>query len=122
MSVSVRELPIEEWDRLKGYPIAAAELPDPARCIVLVAEDENGDIVGHWALVMAPFMEGLWIAEDFRHTTAAAKLLVKMKSVLKDAEINQAFTLVQSNEVKAVAEHAGFQAIEGTLMMIEDKH
>ena len=125
MSVTVRELPVEEWEKLKDYPIATNELPDPDRCAVLVAEDE-GKIVGTWGVVLAPFLEGLWLDADYRQTTfTAAKLLIGMRKMLEDKGITQAFTLVQTPYVLGLAQKAGFEVLDGDLCMIntikEDK-
>ena len=125
MSVTVRELPVEEWSRLEGYPIATNELPDPDRCAVLVAEDD-GKIIGTWGVVLAPFLEALWVDADYRQKTfTAAKMLIGMRNMLEERGIHQAFTLVQSPYVLELAQKAGFQVLDGDLCMIntikEDK-
>lgn len=118
MSVSVRELPVEEWGKLEGYPIATNGLPDPDRCAVLVAE-EDGKIVGTWGVVFAPFLEGLWVDADYRQRTfTAAKMLIGMKHMLEDKKIPQALTLVQTPYVLELAQKAGFQVLDGDLCMI----
>lgn len=121
MSVTVRELPVEEWEKLKGRKIATHELPDPARCAVLVAEDE-GKIVGTWGVVLTPFLEGLDLDSEYqKYTFTAAKMLIGMRQMLEEKGIAQAFTLVQTPYVLGLAQKAGFEVLDGNLCMINLK-
>jgi N-acetylglutamate synthase-like GNAT family acetyltransferase len=115
--MTVRQLPPEEWHKLAELPIASGGIPDPMRCEIVVAE-EDGKIVGTWGLVMTPFLEGLWVEEEYRKSSAAPKLLVEMKKLLVERGVIQAFTLVQSTDVLILAHKAGFDRIPGDLMMI----
>lgn len=115
----VRRLPFEEWDRLEGLPIAQAPLPDPDASIILVAETPEGEIVGTWEAVAPIVLEGLWIHENYRNGITAGKLLREMKSQLNALGIPQAFTLVQSPEVKDLAVKAGFTVLPGELCMLQ---
>ena len=50
-NVRVRQLPVEEWERLRGLPIAARTMPDPERSFILVAEDEGEIVKRFYALL-----------------------------------------------------------------------
>jgi hypothetical protein len=113
-NVRVRQLPVEEWERLRGLPIAARTMPDPERSFILVAEDE-GEIVGTWGVVFAPVLEGFWVAPAYRKKSAAAKMWFLMKQTLTNWVIPQALTLVQTEDVADLAEHAGFEPLDGIL-------
>lgn len=116
--MTVRQLPVEEWERLEGLPIATHGLPDPNFTIVFVVEDE-GLIVGTWSALTPVVLEGLWLRESYRKTTAAGRLLVEMKQFLIDGGITAAYTLVQTPEVLALAEKAGFERLDGDFCMLK---
>lgn len=119
MSTHIRQLPFEEWDKLDGLPIATNGLPNPETSMILAAEDENGIVVGVWAAMTPIVLEGLWIREDHRNSTVAGRLLQRMKLFLNSIQVDRAFTLVQSADVKSLAEKAGFAVIPGDLMMLD---
>lgn len=116
---TVRILSAEEWHKLAELPIGATGIPDPERCHILVAETPDGEIVGTWALVTVPFLEGLWVKEEYReHSSIAGRLLSTMKSLLHSLGIFQSFTLVQDVPVLILAHKAGFERLPGDLMML----
>lgn len=119
MSIQIRQLPFEEWDKLEGLPIATNGLPNPDTSAIIAAQDEDGNVIGVWAAMTPIVLEGLWIREDHRHSTVAGRLLINMKQFLRSINVDRAFTLVQAPEIKALAEKAGFNAIPGDLMMLE---
>jgi N-acetylglutamate synthase-like GNAT family acetyltransferase len=115
----IRQLPFEEWDKLEGYPIAQNGLPDPDVSIMLVAETPEGEIVGTWSALAPIILEGLWVKPEFQKTSVLPKMFTTMKSLLKAAHIDRAYTLVQTPEVKALAEHGGFEVIPGDLCVLD---
>lgn len=119
MAYKIRQLLPEEFYRLEGLPIAANGIPDPTICNILIAELENGDIVGVWSTVSTTALEGLWVREDYRHKTlTAAKLLQSMKMMLGRLGIIQCFTIIQDEYVARLAEKAGFIKVPGDLYML----
>lgn len=119
MAVKVRELPVEEWDKLRDLPFGTNGLPNPAGAAVLVAEDGD-EIVGVWCAGTFVVLEGLWVKEEYRKTTfTAAKLLVGMKALLRALGIPQVVTLVQTEYVKKLAEKAGFNKVDGEVMELK---
>lgn len=119
MSCTVRLLPFEEWDRLDTFPIMANGYPDPNTTAIMVAEDEAGEIVGTWCAITPIILEGLWVREDHRKGLTAGRLLYGMKAFLKDLNMISAYTLVQTPEVLALAEKAGFERIPGDFLKLE---
>ena len=115
--MQVRVLPPEEWYRLEGLPIATHGLPDPTYTTIIVVE-AGGKIVGTWSALMPVVLEGLWLDEAHRHTTAAGRLLIEMKRYLYEEGITIAYTLVQTPEVLALAEKAGFTKLDGDFCML----
>jgi len=80
MSVTVRELPREEWAKLEtaGQPEMAGawqNLRDqPVRA--MVAEDD-GRIVAHWSLIQVPHTNALWVHPDYRGTGGICHALLE---------------------------------------------
>src|SRR5216684_2037351 len=88
----VRQLPVAEWERLRPLPFAANGLPDPNTALILVGETAAGEIVGIWALLLQPMLDGLWIHPDHRGTTIASRLAKAMNTLLTEYEVPHAFT------------------------------
>ncbi len=116
---TTRRLPLEEWHKLDGLPLTTMGRPDPDRCIVIVAENEDERIVGTWVLVFAPFLEGLWVDPNYRNTSFTAWRLVQaMKDFLYSWKIPHTYTVVQSDYVKDLAERVGFEALDAQLLRL----
>ncbi len=119
-ALHARELPPEEWEKLRGLPFATHGLPDPALAAICVLETETGEIVGVWAAQTAVHLEGLWIAPEYRtHPVAGTKLLHGMKTLLKTHHIPVSFTLTSEEAVLVMALRAGFTRWHGDLLMLQ---
>ena len=114
-----RQLPPEEWERLRDLPFAANGLPDPETTLILVDEIPAGEIVGIWALFLQPFLDGLWVHPEHRHTVIAGQLLREMKALLQAHGITTAFTVVSDPAVMTLAYKAGFARAPGDLWLLQ---
>jgi N-acetylglutamate synthase-like GNAT family acetyltransferase len=85
----------------------------------MVAENPEGEIVGTWEAIAPVVLEGLWVREDYRKTMVLGKIFISMKSLLRSMNISRAFTLVQTPDVKALAEKGGFEMIPGEFCMLD---
>lgn len=112
-----RVLPPAEWDRLRDLPpfVALGGLPDPSATVIVV-EDAIGRIVASWVEVLFTHLEGVWTAPEYQHTRVPALLLRAMIDHLRAEGVAVAFTLAPDDDIRRVAEHAGFEAIPATLM------
>jgi hypothetical protein len=76
--VTARVLPPSEYDRLP--PEAGLErglaLVDPALQRVIVVED-GGAIIGTWAVLLVPHLEGVWIHPDYRKRPGVVRRLLQ---------------------------------------------
>lgn len=109
MKLATRILPTNEWPRLAGSDVGEA-LPyhRPEDVQIVVVEDE-GTIVGTWAVLRVVQLEGVWIEPSYRKHGAVAKRL--MDRALAEARALApafAFTGSQTPEVAALLEkHLG---------------
>lgn len=119
--VTVRQLPPDEWERLRALPFATNGLPpNPELTAILVAENAEGAIVGVWAAMTAVHLDGLWVAPEYRRTSRVAmKLLRGMKDMLLRLGVVQSFTIASSTEVLVLALKAGFQRMHGDLCFLD---
>ena len=109
-----RILPPDEWPRLMGTE-AQALWPhlDAGRSTILVVEDE-GEIIGTWALMNVLHAECLWIAPAHRGKSSVARRL--WTALVKTAKERSAPTVATSaltDDVKALLAHVGAVKLDG---------
>lgn len=121
--VKARVLPPEEWERLRAYgPFAQAGgvLPDPAHAIVVVVEDETGEIQGCWQARDIIILEALHLSEDWRNSPMASRrLFFGMMEEFAAREVTQAITLVQAPYIETLARKAGFTPLPGSVFLLD---
>lgn len=109
-----RLLPSDEWKRLDGSEIAKA-LPyhNPEDVQIVVVEDA-GEIVGTWAILKVPQLEGVWIDPRYRKRGSVAKrLLDRTLAVARTHAPFFAFTGSQTEDVSRLLEkHLGAKKLE----------
>lgn len=115
-----RELPPKEWSRLKGTPLArVAGVLRPDCCRVLVVEDEDGRIVGQWALILALHGEGVWIDPAHQKRGAVArKLWLLAKRLMQPMAATHVFTAAETPEVAQLIERHHGVRLPGTHYML----
>jgi hypothetical protein len=117
---TVRELPADEWEKLRGRPIAANGLPDPSLAAILVVEDSTGRIVATWSAQTAVHLEGLDKDAEVQGHVAVSRLLFEgMKGMLRHKGIPISFTYTEDLLVAAMAIRAGFRRIPGDLLLLD---
>ena len=110
----IDRLPPSEWWRLAETDLAEA-VPhlDPASTHVVAVEDD-GVIVGCWALVRIPHAEGVWVAPSHRgRGRVAAKLLSAMRSAVRQAGIAHVWTAAVTDDVRRLIDHLGGAELPG---------
>lgn len=83
--MTARNLPRSEWaEKLAGKDISIMlEYPEPDAQIVVV-EDEDGVVIGHWALLRCTHVEFVWIADAHRKSgSVARRLLQQMRAAAR---------------------------------------
>jgi ribosomal protein S18 acetylase RimI-like enzyme len=112
-----RLLPFAEWDRLD--PALTAAL-DPNRAIIVVVENEVGDIVARWMAFDTVALEGLSIDPGYqKHPGVAARLLQAMTVELMARGVPQAITMITAPEVERLAERHGLTRAPGNLWVLD---
>jgi ribosomal protein S18 acetylase RimI-like enzyme len=111
--MNTRILPREEWARLEGTELAAVYPVLPAGAQVVVVEDD-GRIVGCWALFPVVHVEGVWIDPDYRGNPRVARRLVAgMKDTARAMGARAVATAALTPEVERLAEKIGGAALPG---------
>ncbi len=120
---TVRELPLDEWDRLRIHPDPALRLdvlPDPGLAALVVVEDAQGQIVARWGAQTAVHLEGLSKTDAVKDNLTVSRLLLEgMKGLLAQRGVTFSFTITQDLTVAAMAVRAGFTRVEGDLLLLD---
>lgn len=114
-----RVLPQAEWDRLAGTEVApiVAGL-DPENTQVLVIE-QDGQIVGTWAIVRLVHVECVWVHPDHRgKASVAARLLAGMRVLARRWGATGVWTGAVSPDVEALIEKLGGLPVPGAQFVI----
>lgn len=83
MRVTIRTLPPEEWDRLKGILEVSTFIPEITR--VLVVEGEDGELVGATAIMPAVLVKGTWFKDKAGNTEVENQLYLELLAVTEEA-------------------------------------
>lgn len=120
MNLTTRLLPPGEWPRLSGTELESVwPALDPARAMVLCVE-EDGRIVGTWALIHVIHAEGVWIAPDRRQGgEVARKLWVFMRMMARALSARVVATAALSDDVRALLNRPGVVKLPGDHYTIE---
>lgn len=115
--ITARVLPVAEWDRLAGLPLATRPL-NPACSLVLVVE-RAGVIVAHLALLTLVHAEELYLAEAERgHPAVSRALLGLLAEQLIAQGIPEVLSQAGSPEAAAMFEAVGGSVVPGTTYVI----
>lgn len=96
--MTLRELPIEEWDRLTPEMLVGQPMPSPEVARVWVAEEE-GEIIGAWWIQLCCHIEPVWIRADKQAGTAGYRLFQQVLELLDTHQITAAYCLAGTAEV-----------------------
>lgn len=113
--MTTRILPIAEWPRLEGWEVGDVLVGRTAdECKVLVVEDGE-DIVGCWALVGLPHVEGIEVSPAHQGSGAVLRrLLSGMRHLLSEQGIQTVLTAAAEPDVAGLLEKFGAQKIPAT--------
>jgi len=113
--MTVRELPPREWARLSETELGPLiEAMPPAHTMVLVVEDDEGQIVGCWGCYSILHVEGLWIREDHRRKgSVGRRLWTAMRAFLVAKGAGGAVTASMDHDVTAMLERVGARKLPG---------
>lgn len=110
--MTTRLLPRDEWDRLEGTETDSVRVLDDAKVLVV---EQDGAIVGSWALYPVYHAEGIWIAPDHQGKAAVARtLLTAMRALAQAHGLKVVWTATRSPEVGAMLTRLQGVTIPGT--------
>lgn len=106
--MTTRILPPEEWHRLAGTELETVwPLLPPTHTTVMVVE-EDGAIVGCWALLTALHAEGLWIAPAFRQRPSVGRRLLRaMRQQARASGYRAVLTACIGEPIRTLLEKVG---------------
>jgi hypothetical protein len=111
MPYTTRVLPPDEWHRLATEcptsPLAAIDL-STVYGHLLVLEDAEGRIVGHWPLVLVWHAEPLYIEPGERNAASVKALVRGLQSTIAAEHIPLAFAMIEDPAMQAMATKLGF--------------
>jgi hypothetical protein len=108
MAMTTRVLPKAEWPRLEGQAMGAVLAHrDEDSAQVVVVEDE-GLIIGQWALLGAPWIDGWWIHPERRGEVEIRKALkAGMQELMRSQSMTAAVIAVGDPRVGRLLEQLG---------------
>lgn len=108
---TVRDLPVEEWNRLEDHPALQGQpLPDPTYHRAVVAE-ADGEIVAVWFMVHVIHLEPVWIDPHFRGGTLPVRMLKEMSTILDSCTVTKAFCFADRPEIADYLQRLGMQKL-----------
>lgn len=96
------ELAPADWPRLQDMDLAQATAHlDPSTARIAVVENEAGQIVGCWALVWLPHVEGVWVHPDHQKKGSVARRLWQlMRGFVREAHRLTVITGAERDDVR----------------------
>lgn len=118
-----RELPAEEWEKLRSIPpYDSMGLPSTdGDWKVFVVEDADGALIATTATQVQVHWEPWWFREESRKNPVVVRLLLEQcLSTLKEFGIPYAFCTVAEDqpEIRSVVEHLGGIRAPGDLYLV----
>lgn len=122
--MTIRTLAPEEHHRLVGLgPFKdATSGPDPDYSTVVVAEDEDGKILGYWCAFNAVHVEPLWVSPEVRDNGVGRGLWDKLREVLQRYHVPNAFAIIMDEDLPThlpMAHGIGFRRIPGSVLFVD---
>ncbi len=106
-----RRLGPEEYHKLQSCPwLEAKRCPHPETSVVMVAEDDEGQLAGFVAAQLVLCTEPVWIAPKQRKGWVLLKLYEHMKKELKELGVTTVTSHASNEETASYLERFGFKA------------
>jgi hypothetical protein len=112
--VTTRILPRDEWTKLAGTDLEPvyAHLPDDTQ--IVVVENDEGLIIGHWAVIRYVHVECVWIDEAHRKGgSVARRLLTQMRKAARAWGAKAVWTASMDPEVSQLLVKLRAQPLPG---------
>lgn len=105
--MKTRILPPEEWAKLDGTALGPAWRSLPTSGVtIIVVEEEDGLIAGHWTVFTCLHAENVWVAPQHqKRGVVVGRLLKGMQTHLQTLGVGGFVTAAASEEVRRLLEH-----------------
>ena len=117
--IRVRQLPPDEWDRLNDTNLGEvrSHLETASdNVVVMAAEDEEGQLVGHLVFLQVIHVEGLWVHPDERRKGRVLRALWSAVEQLSEAcQFTHAWACAQSDQMKDLVARLGSITIQSDI-------
>lgn len=120
--MKTRLLEPSEHGRLAGIGPFEKCGPDPASSMVIVAEDEDGEILGYWCAFNAVHLEPLWVVDGERNNGVGMALWHGLREVLEEQGVANAFAMVGDEDTMThlpLANKLGFKKLPVSTLFIQ---
>jgi hypothetical protein len=123
VGLRIRELPPEEFPRLRTVLEEYREGVDERTAKMVVAEDETGAIVATWGIFATVHVEPLWVAPQHRKNPGLIRGLWSAVSTILHRTSQKVSFAVLNRESPALplAERLDFEKIDGSLYWVRFK-
>lgn len=111
----------EDWEaKLEGTTLGPdVHKLDKEQTLIVVVEDEHGDVVQTWMALTAVHVEGLWARPDHRGSAGSTRALInKMVEELRSRGIAEVLTRAESGDVEVLISKIGGKRVPGSLWAI----
>jgi len=110
----VRQLLGIEYIRLRD--INEGFVPKPEASVVVIAEDEEGEICGRLMLLPILHLDGIWMREDMRNNVKGGRTAVRieqeMMRILKEGKIREVQVDVYRDDLESYLSRMGYYKMD----------
>lgn len=110
--IEIRELPSQEFDRLKDF--ADGFCPNADHSVALVAEDDK-NLIGRIFLISPVHIEGPHVEPDYRGSTVFKRLVVAAEEKARAEGINKVFCFAKDDQMADYIERLGYKPSQLTV-------
>lgn len=123
IGITYRELPASEWaEKIAHLPPYAEGLPSSDAARILVAETEDGTVIGCAQLCLVPHLEPWYIDPAYQKGRLGWELWGAAQLLLADAKVPGVFCRASEPAVAGYLERLGFTYLPGDLFQYDARH
>jgi hypothetical protein len=115
-----RILPRADYARLDGTYLAPLRRAIPEQARVVIVEDEQGQIIASWLAFAQVHLEGVNIADDYRHSAQVVRHLLRgMREAVDELGASRVTSASDTEMVTDLLLHMGAEPLPGQHFVME---